>query len=479
MKRWAHAVRKKAEEHLTSRAESAGISGAHLRAALALQQLSTTVAELEHLQTYDAAALDAPEQTELATALDEPASTSSIQEKVDALSDLRDELFEEAQALLAGDLTLSVDMSAHDAMNAVDVLIGDGPDAKGLLARLRLQGLWPQRIASDAALATTFLDQTSVIAGTCTGFLRHPSVRHLDIDLCIVDEASRATLTEALVPVSRANRWIFVGDTNQLPPIDEDLLRNKDLMNEHQLTPDDVRQTLFQRLADQLPEHSHMMLKQQYRMIRPIGDMISSCFYEERLRSPREGGLPGYELGYGRPVLWMDTSALGDARRESAPQGQATSYANRAEAKVVIDRLRILNGSIDKKVIRLPDEIRQLDVLIIAPYVSQVAEMKLQLAPVRDRLHHLTVAVMSVDAVQGRESDVALLSVTRSNAKGQLGFLGPDYWRRINVALSRPKYGLTIVGDAGFIKGTTGALRKVLTCVEAHPEDCEIRMDER
>src|ERR1700722_12121281 len=92
------------------------------------------------------------------------------------------------------------------------------------LARLRLQGQWLQRIAYDERLAATFLDQCSVIAGTCTGFLRHPAVRHLNIDMCIVDEASRATLTETLVPVSRAQRWVFVGDTNQLPPSDEDLL---------------------------------------------------------------------------------------------------------------------------------------------------------------------------------------------------------------------------------------------------------------
>ena len=75
---------------------------------------------------------------------------------------------------------------------------------------------------------------------------------------------------------------------------------------------------------------------------------------------------------------------------------------------------------------------------------------------------HLSVTVMSVDAVQGRESDVAFFSVTRSNPRAELGFIGPDYWRRINVALSRARFGLTIVGDAGFIQGTTGALKKVL-----------------
>ncbi|WP_275571743.1 serine/threonine-protein kinase [Mycolicibacterium vanbaalenii] len=478
MKRWARAVRKNAEGHLGARATEAGLVPSHLRAALALQQLSATLAQLEHFQN---ARPDEEEgqRSELATALSEPMSATSVQEKADALADLRDELVLEAQSELGSDLTLSADMTREDAMNAVDALIGGSSDAQQLLARLQLQGEWLQRIASDSGLASTFLDQTSVIAGTCVGYLRHPAVRHLDIDLCIVDEASRATLTEALVPVSRAKRWVVVGDTNQLPPVDEDLLRNKDLMNDNQLLPEDVKQTLFQRLADRLPEHSQVMLNRQYRMIRPIGDMISTCFYGEELHSPNDGELVGYALGYGKPVLWLDTSAHGDGRREAAPQGKGKSFANRAEARIVIDRLVVLNGAVDKGVVSLPKNCEQLEVLVIAPYVAQVAELKQQIAPLSNRLRHLSVTVMSVDAVQGRESDVAIFSVTRSNARAELGFIGPDYWRRINVALSRARFGLTVVGDAGFIRGTAGALKKVLTYVETHPDDCELRTAER
>lgn len=473
-KRWTKEVRSKAEASIEQQARTRGIPADHLRAALTLQELASVSQEIDAIEVQISRTLDSDSNhSELTTALQAGSLGSDLQERVDSLTDLKLELVKDAQHNLAGDLTIHADMGAVEARAAVDLLIGDSNDAISLLKYLEIQAEWLQRIASDDSLAAVYLETSKVVAGTCTGFLRHRAVRMLDFDLCIVDEASKATLTEALVPLSRAKQWILVGDTRQLPPTDEDLLRSKDIMNDHEITKSDVSQTLFQRMADLLPEHSKRMLREQYRMIRPIGDMISTCFYDGELKSPSTQSLKGYQELFGRSVIWLDTGTLGERRRESAPAGVSTSYANRAEAQLVLSRLLTLDGALNHGLIRPDSSDKMLEVLVIAPYRSQVDEIKRRLAP--EVFKHMAVTVMSVDAVQGREADITFLSVTRSNAEGKLGFLGADYWRRINVALSRSRFGLTIIGDAKFILGTHGALRNVLDYIKKHPDDCEVR----
>jgi hypothetical protein len=475
-KRWARGVRKKAEASIDEHAARVSIDPDHLRAALILKELATVSRQIEDIGRHIVhEGVGDSEESALSTAFDLPRANTGMQEQMDGLADLRLELVKSAQSSLAGDLTIPTGIGESEANSAIDALLGDGNDVKDLLKHLALQAEWLQRIDADDSLTAVFLETTSVVAGTCTGFLRNRAVKLLEFDLCIVDEASKATFTEALVPMSRARRWILVGDTRQLPPVDEDLLRADSIMREHDITPHDVTQTLFQHMADLLPAHSQRELRDQYRMIRPIGDLISTCFYDGKLRSPKTQGLEGYEKLLGSAVMWMDTMSLGEKRRESAPGGQATSYANRAEAQLVVSRLITIEGAIERGVVKPPDG-RMLEVLVIAPYKSQVDELQRRIAPIR--LTNLSIAVMSVDSVQGREADIVLFSVTRSNPDRKLGFLGADYWRRINVALSRARFGLTIFGDASFIRGTNGALRTVLDYIAEHSTDCELRMAE-
>lgn len=470
--KWAAKVRARAESHIAARAKELGLETSHLRAVLALEQLSALAQEYELVEER-LAKLSPSESgpTDLVTAIEEQNPAESLQARLDHLADRCQELSRVAQTHLAGDLTLPALISSAEARNAIDLLIGDNAAARQLVKRIGLQALWLDSITAEDSLASLFLAGTSVVAGTCTGFLRNKAVGQLEFDICIIDEASKATLTEALVPMSRSKRWILVGDTRQLPPSDEDLLRKQDLLQEHSLSSADVTETLFQRLVEHLPDHSQLTLTEQYRMIRPIGDLISNCFYANELRSPNANGLDGYDMVMGRAVTWIDTATLGDGRLEYGTQ----SYANRGEARIIMAHLKTIDAAVERRLIKLGDE-KRLEVLVIAPYKSQVDELRRRVAV--KSFKHLEVSVMSVDSVQGREADLAFFSVTRSNPRRELGFLGPDYWRRINVALSRARYGLTVVGDAGFIRGTKGALKSVLEYIENHPDDCVVRAAE-
>lgn len=474
VQKWADGVRKRAEANIASRAAAAGVKADHLRAALVLEKLVAVTRRTERVELQLAEMLKhhGEKPSDLATAVADENPLERMQAQLDQQHDRRAELVKEAQTHLAGHLTITSSMSSEDARAAIDLLLDGAAGGRDLLKRLELQAAWLEEIGAQESLAPLFLAGTSVVAGTCTGFLRNRAVADLEFDLCIVDEASKATLTEALVPMARANRWILVGDTRQLPPTDEELLRATSILNEHGLTREDVEETLFQRFVNYLPEHSQLMLEEQYRMIKPIGDLISDCFYDSRLSSPRTAGLPGWDQLMGRAVTWIDTGSLGEARRESG----TISFANREEAKLIVSQLETIDNAVEYRLLT-PDKDRKLEVLVIAPYKSQVEELRRRVAS--RTFKHLLITVLSVDAVQGRESDLALVSVTRSNPEGKLGFLGPHYWRRINVALSRARFGLTIVGDAAFIRGTNGALRNVLAHIESHPEDCTIREADR
>jgi serine/threonine protein kinase len=472
LKRWSKGVRASAERYLDDLAARYGMEARYLKAAVLLEELASVAGNLEHVVEH-LAALEQQRASEHTTSSRELGERIiDAEHRRDMLIEQRHELYTQAQLALAGDLTFQEELTPGEAQAAVQALLGTQDDARKLMHLVRLQGEWLQRIETDQKLVTAFLRTCQVVGGTAVGFLGNPAARDLDFDLCIFDEASKATATETLVPLARAQRWILVGDTRQLPPIDEEILRDDQLMADHQLTQDLVLTTLFEHLVSRADPPVRHMLREQYRMVPAIGDMISTCFYGGELRSPKPQSLPGYGDLY-KPVLWLDTSKLGSRRRESDRTATETSISNRAEAQLAVRHLQALDRAVQLQLIR-PAEERTLEVLVIAPYGRQVDELRRRLAGVR--LGHLALEVLSVDAVQGRECDLAIFSVTRSNDNGQFGFLGQPYWRRINVALSRARFGLTIIGDTPFCGSKPGALRDVLDYIRNHPEECEIRV---
>jgi superfamily I DNA and/or RNA helicase len=163
------------------------------------------------------------------------------------------------------------------------------------------------------------------------------------------------------------------------------------------------------------------------------------------------------------PVVWLSTSDLSGKGEERAGHGRTNPIEARCIRNVLGSLNFVAKGAKAK-----------LSVAILAGYREQVDEISRQIAGQLPALPALEVECNTVDAFQGREADVAIYSVTRSNVDGRLGFLAE--WRRLNVALSRGRLGLVIVGDDGFAFSAKGAnpFRKLIEYIDASDE-CSLR----
>ncbi|QDE34815.1 hypothetical protein FIV50_08430 [Microbacterium foliorum] len=467
---WSANVRRNAEGAFAALSSAGGMDPGQLSAAMHLQAWRVAHQARNKAASQLRAAQLADDTT--ASRLELTPSLDELRRQHDDAVAREDSSLLNARSALGDSIELGQAVTVGDIDAALEMILEQSEDSKRLLDLLKLQAEWIQRVSADRRMATILLEDSSVVAGTCLGFIGHPSARTLNFDLCIIDEASKSTSTEVLVPMVRASRIVLVGDVNQLPPLDEDLLREPSILREADLLPSQVRETLFERLSSHLPSSNQFRLTEQYRMVPAIGDMISTCFYDGWLRSADVQGPAGYDL-LSKPVLWLDTSRLNN-RRETRDARSAGSYVNNCEADAVTERLTSLQRAIDSGLIPRSDR-GAYHVIVIAPYRSQTEELKRRLDRAGAELKDLRVEVESVDAVQGRECDLAIFSVTRSNKSGKLGFLSEPYWRRINVALSRARFGLTIVGDAEFCDAKPGGLKKVLSYIREHPETCELR----
>jgi len=312
------------------------------------------------------------------------------------------------------------------------------------------------------------LSDSQVVAGTCVGFAGTRGVLDIDFELCIVDEASKATATETCVPLSRASKAILVGDERQLPPFIEDEMLNRELLARFGLTEADVKETLFDRLVSRLPDHHSVMLGRQYRMCPEIGRLVSRCFYDGKLETGRKAS--AFDLGLAgvvKPVTWLSTSNLRDRFETPCEPG----YRNMAELRQIVGllcRVQFVMESVQ----------RNATVAVLSAYASQVSLIRSQLEIEGEKLGRLTIECGTVDSFQGRQADTTIFSVTRSNRNRQVGFLSE--FRRLNVALSRAKEALVIVGDHDFAKNLYGisSIGDVAKYVEAERVDCAIRLIE-
>jgi superfamily I DNA and/or RNA helicase len=137
---------------------------------------------------------------------------------------------------------------------------------------------------------------------------------------------------------------------------------------------------------------------------------------------------------------------------------------NTSEARIAVRIARGLNDYFAKAG-------KMQSVLVLAPYAAQVRELSRRVDQLGE-LSHIRVEVATVDAVQGREADYVIFTVTRSNDRRAAGFLKLE--ARANVALSRARFGLTVIGDLAFCRATDTPFRDVAQYVTSHPDSCTV-----
>lgn len=480
MARWVQAVKVRSEDFLREWATEHEADLRAVRLALALTELSSVKRQMLEIQR-DAHAIreeirlnekgteEVSEAGRLLTSDEVEALQESLDERADRLAELRREQERLVPELRRG-LGLSIERLSKATPEELEsslgaVIEGAGPKRAEVERLVRLQGEWLERVGRGREFHAALLHATRVVAGTCVGLAGFRGMKAVPFDLCILDEASKAAATEALVPFVRSKKWVVVGDRRQLPPFLDEGLTDPAAAERLGFDIGEAQRTLFDRLADALPPAALTMLRTQHRMVQPIGAMVSECFYDGELQSATASHHPDLQLALEAPVTWLDTSAV-PHRTENQAGAHRTSFVNHAEAAQIVEKLRRINFVAEQKK-WVETHGGRLSILVLTGYRPQVTAIRRSMAAQGLDLRAVHVEVNTIDAAQGREADIAVFSVTRSNTGGSGGFLGSS--PRVNVALSRGRYGLLIVGDAQFCAGLGGPLSKVVQYLRLRP----------
>jgi hypothetical protein len=330
--------------------------------------------------------------------------------------------------------------------------------------RLNLLADWHVRFGVGPAFQAAALSRATVVAATCVGLGGLRGAESVEFDLVLIDEASKATTPELLIPMSRGRRIVLVGDDRQLPPYIEEGVLDERRLAARGLTADEVSKPLFGELAAALPEANVKTLTHQHRMHPAIGRLVSACFYDDQLTSAPRDRATWLDPLAPRPVTWLTTS--GPYQQTESRAGPGSSVVNELEIRVIARFLQEADELVDAAAVTR-------SVAVLSGYKAQRDALETRIARDRPAFKALQVECQTVDAFQGRQADIVLLSLTRSNADRKLGFMSER--SRLNVAVSRARDTLVLVGDHAFGRDAHGAgeLRRVLDYIDAHPDDCE------
>lgn len=303
----------------------------------------------------------------------------------------------------------------------------EGGQKRGLLFRDagRLSG-WASQL--EDRLLSHVLENAQVITCTLVGAASSVLEKY-SFRTCIIDEAAQALEPACWIPILKCSRLVLAGDPYQLPPT----------VKCREAEQGGLSVTLMEKCLLQLGDQARL-LQVQYRMNRNIMGYSNAFFYQNRLKAdPAVAEWTLANTSLAESVTFIDTAGTGF---EEQIQARFQSRYNEEEIMVALEHLYQLIGSI-------PPEEETPSVAFISPYREQVIramdilEADKQLPPTLD------LSIKTIDGFQGQERDVVYISLVRSNNRSEIGFL-KDY-RRMNVALTRARKQLVVIGDSATI----------------------------
>ena len=316
----------------------------------------------------------------------------------------------------------------------------------------------------EILLKPLIYNSADVVFATCIGIKGDQVFKNSNFkfDTVIIDEAGKANIAETLVAIELGKKVILVGDQKQLPPyMDSSLIDENDPRSfpksqfGSEYTMDEIQHALktsfFEFIinkidADQFPKSNKEMLNYQHRMHPNIGQFVSESFYDGLVQMGNRTHLNRIEMPspFNKEIVFFDTSNSDTPFEQNDGYSAKNNTESEAISEIILPRL-------------FEHSISPSNIAIIAPYKSQVANIQ----------HHIrnsslcnfkNIDVSTLDSFQGKEYDIIVFSFTRSsnhekapviNGKRKytrVGFL--DDARRLNVAFSRAKKKLILVGNA-------------------------------
>ncbi|GAA0863973.1 AAA domain-containing protein [Paraclostridium tenue] len=329
---------------------------------------------------------------------------------------------------------------------------------------------WHRRLGKLDEFDEIFAEGSSIVASTCLGIASRNILNYMDFDWVIVDEAARATPLELLVPIVRGKKIILVGDHRQLPPVINTKV-DKIRLEEKGIKEVDLEKSLFEDMYDKMTDKPKSILTSQFRMHPDISRLVSDIFYPAiEIETGISKNNRNHMLEWWpKTIKWIDTSLCKDKKEKD----ENLSKKNDAEAKAILNQLENIESSYRK------DGINNITVSVISGYNEQKKLLINLIKPNdKNRWKSIRIFIDNVDAFQGSETDIVIYSLVRNNDDFKIGFLYDD--RRLNVALSRGKKCLIIVGDIKFAKKAKSfrgnPFTNVIKFIEKNSKSCLIEV---